>query len=100
MPKGKNSGWEKVETNFWKPEDEGEELIGEIGGVEETNFGNAFKIITEDGAMLVNYTTLNSKLKGHIGKEVKIVYKGTEKSQKRDTNYKKFDVYTKKKEEG
>ena len=54
--------WEKVQSNFWKPKEK-EELVGNLVGFEETQYGQAGKIQTEQGTFLVNYTALNAKLK-------------------------------------
>ena len=84
--------WKKVESDFWKPEKEGEEIIGVVMGTTETSFGDAMQIKTEKGIALVNYTALNDRLTLFLKKKIRIVYKGMKKSEK-GRDYYSFDIY-------
>lgn len=45
--------WKKIEgTGYWKPEEAGDELVGEVVGIEEGDYGNTYDIKTEDGNIM------------------------------------------------
>lgn len=83
--------WEKIDKKFWKPEKENETIEGLIKGVENTQYGNAIVIETDEETILVNYTALKS-LEQDIGQKVKIVYNGEIKASS-GMNYKDFSIF-------
>lgn len=88
--------WEEISTNFWTPQEEGDELIGVVKGTESTQYGEAIKIQKGSDIVLLNYRALNSALKGMIGEKVRIVYRETVKSGS-GFEYKDFDLFRAKK---
>lgn len=88
-----NGHYETITTTFWKPEKKGETIEGLVGGSVETSYGHARQIRDKNNGtiILVNYTALNDKLAGLEGEQVRITYKGEEKS-KAGKDYKDFDI--------
>jgi len=65
------------DSGFFKPEEEGDDLIGVVVGTEETQYGDAVKVEKRDGSYaLVNYQSVNSNLKENQGELVRLVYQG------------------------
>ena len=84
--------WKLVKTDFWKPEAESE-LIGPVNGSETTTFGDAIRLVDEDGKIyLLNFTALNTKLASLDSKKVRIICTG-QKTSKNGREYLDFDVY-------
>jgi uncharacterized protein with von Willebrand factor type A (vWA) domain len=86
--------WVEYESNsgFFKPEEEGEDLIGVVVGTEETQYGEAVKVQKRDGSYsLVNYQSVNSSLKENKGELVRLVYQGL-KTGESGREYKDFDL--------
>lgn len=84
--------WKKIENEFWKPEKEGQELIGKVCGSEETLYGKATKLVDDTGkAYLLNFTAL--KLDSLDNERVKIVFVGEKVSENSGRKYKAFDVF-------
>lgn len=74
--------WEKVETpqNFWKPENEGEELVGSITNVIDGQYGVQLTILTKEGQEFTtpSHKVLQNRLKGlKVGQKIKIERKET-----------------------
>lgn len=99
--KDETDGWEKVEVSgFWKPEKEGEEIVGTVKEINEGNFGKDYVIELSDGesVRLPAFKVLQARLKNiKIGAAVKIIYRGAEPPKLK--GYKPtelFDVYWKK----
>ncbi len=96
--------WEKVENGplFIFDEKENRELVGVLHGVEHEvgpNNSTLYSIKTEkDGVVSMwGSTVIDIRMKNvEIGNEIKIVYLGKEKSEKRKgATYKNFEVYRK-----
>lgn len=95
--------WKKVEpgvnSETWKPEKEGDEIVGVLKDAQDEvgpNKSRVYTISTDDGTFSVwGSTVLDNRMKNvAIGEEVKIVYKGMAKSEKRKgAEYKDWDVF-------
>lgn len=107
----KENEWQKVEISpSWNGNDEnkkfklvaGDELVGTFQGFEEhvgENDSNVYTFKTADGIKSVwGSTVLDARFKNfEIGEQVKIVYLGKVKSEKRKgKEYHNYDVYHRK----
>lgn len=74
--------WNKQEgKGFWIPENEGDELIGEVTSIREGDYGNQYCIKKEDGEEIFtpSHKVLQNRMAdAAVGTTVKIVYTGTE----------------------
>ncbi len=97
------SEWKKVEeteAETWMPENEGDEVMGllvEVVPNVGVNKSIIYKVETPDHNVLGVWgsTVLDAKMRNvAIGEEVRIVYLGMEKSDRRQgAKYKNYDVY-------
>jgi len=88
---------DKRDTMFHKF-DEHPEVAGILLGIDTGDYGNTFRIETFDGKTINvgSYTALANKIKQEdIGKAVKIVFLGKEKSKSSKNSYMNFQVYVK-----
>lgn len=88
----------KVENKIFKFEKKGDEIEGELISKETgSNYGNeVYKIDTTDGVFIVFGTSVlqSQMVEAKIGKQVRIVYQGEKKNEKKGQNpIKLFDVY-------
>lgn len=96
-----DNGWLKVEMgDTWKPEKEGDEVIGLYLGKEENvgeNGSNLYSLESQDHQNISVWgsTVLDIRMKNvKVGEEVKIVFKGLKDSPNRKgKQYKDFEVY-------
>lgn len=89
--------WQEHSTQFWQAEQE-DTLIGKITGTRNTQYGEAVKVVKDNGdTVLVNYTVINDVLQDHVGMKVKLVCNGMTKSES-GRDYMDFNVYFKKSE--
>ena len=75
--------WKESSGNFWKPEKDGDEILGLLLAVQQNvgqNSSTMYTIEEKETREMVNVwgsTVLDSRMKGiKIGQEVRIVYKG------------------------
>ena len=72
--------WEEQEnSSFWKPENKGDEVIGDIIGINESPYGQVFVLELEDKSTISipNHKALINKLGNtKIGDTIKIVFEG------------------------
>lgn len=91
--------WEKQEgSNYWNPEIEGDELIGEVQKIDtEGEFGNRYTILKDDGEEMVtpSHRVLQTRMeKATLGQLVKIVFTGTQPPSVKGRNpTKMYDVF-------
>lgn len=91
--------WEKITTDVWKPEEEGDSIQGVL--VDKRTTGDfdseSYSIETKEGFKLVWGTTiLQNRMKLiNVGDIIKIIYKGTE-TNKRGQPLKIYEVLRKK----
>ncbi len=88
---------DKRESMFHKFE-EHPEIAGTLMAIDTGDYGNTFRIETFDGKTVNvgSYTALANKIKAEdIGKAVKIVFLGKEKSKTSKNSYMNFQVYVK-----
>jgi hypothetical protein len=89
----------KVENKIFKFEKKGDEIEGQLLSIETgSNYGNAvYKIESNDGGVFIVFGTsvLQSQMaEAKIGKQVRIIYQGEKKNEKKGQNpIKLFDVY-------
>ena len=75
--------WEKLEgaSNMWVPQNEGDELIGEVISIEEGSYGKQYTLRKEDGEEVrpPSLKVLQNRLADvQIGDLIKIIYEGEE----------------------
>ena len=90
--------WEKQENSqYWKPENKGDNLIGEILGSEMTeDFGMSYTLKTADGKIAVtpSHKVLQNLMRNSkVGDIVKIVYLGLGEKQKGKNQAKLYEVF-------
>ncbi len=90
--------WNKVETEFWNPENAGDEISGVFVGLQVDvgeNKSNVYTVEVEKGKN-INFwgaTVLDRKMNSvKVGQEVKVVYLG-KVSPEGGREYKDFDVF-------
>jgi len=96
------SEWTKIEPGIWRPENEGDSIEGILVGVEDSprfdNKNYSLEVKREgkvEQITVFGTTVLDNKMKyAKIGNQVRIVFKGIEKNQKKQ-DVKIFDVFTK-----
>ncbi len=99
---GNNDEWQKQEgAGIWLPENEGDELLGEVTHVNtEALYGTQYTIKKEDGEEILtpSHKVLQNRMqKAEKGVNVRIVFKGTEAPKVRGQNpTSMYDVYFKK----
>ena len=80
---------------FWKPDEAGEELQGEIVGIaDDEKFGKQYTIVTDEGKTSVtpSHAVLQSRLKLlKVGDYVRIIYDGKQASKTK--GYKDMELY-------
>jgi len=88
--------YEKVESNNWKPENEGDEIEGKLVAVREGTYGPVYDLETKEGIVGVFSTKFLENLMTKVkeGTKVKIVFKGLEAPKLKGHNpMKLFEVF-------
>jgi len=84
---------ESVFHNF----DENPEIVGKLKSIETGTYGKQYVVDTPNGDVVIGtYDVLKGKIQeSDVGKWIKIVCKGNEKSPKTGRTYKDFSVFVK-----
>lgn len=88
--------WKKQETQFWEPEKEGDELIGDVTDIREGDFGKQYEVKNGEASYVTpSHKVLQNRMaKAEVGTKVKIVFTGTEEPTKKGHNpTKMYEVY-------
>lgn len=91
--------WKKLEANYWKPEIEGEELVGKVASIKSGQFGKQYVIDVDDGTQITtpSHKVLQNRMESiEEGDVVKIVFTGySAPSVKGQSPTCLYDVYKK-----
>jgi hypothetical protein len=100
----KDSNWDEVQPNVWKPENVGDSVEGVLVSVDKKGSfdSNAYTLDSGSGFTLVwGSAVLDERLACvNVGDRVKVEYKGTEKTKDGKKEVKIFKVYRAKKKLG
>lgn len=93
--------WEKVEMGkYWNPENDGDELVGEVTEMTSGIYGSRWTVKNDDGEELLtpSHKVLQSRMSSvKVGETVKIIFKGTQPPAVRGQNpTKMYEVFKKK----
>ena len=97
----KTEEWEKQEVGkFWNPENDGDELIGEVTEITQGIYGNRWLIKKDDDEEILtpSHKMLQGKMSGiRAGDTIRIVFKGTDLPKVKGQNPTKvYEVFRKK----
>ena len=97
------NGYEKIEGgDVFAFEKEGDAIEGTLVRIREGRYENSvYDIETANGMVVVfGGTVLDGRLsKSHVGKGIKIVFKGQKKSEQSGRTYNDFDIFVKKEQQ-
>lgn len=97
----KDEQWEKIEGGkFWNPQEENDELSGEVIEITQGIYGSRWSIKTdnEEEILTPSHKLLQNRMSGiKVGETIRIVYKGTQPPAVRGQNpTKMYEVFRKK----